>query len=114
MGSFWARFFVTFWCLLFTAHTMADPSGYDIETAKLRCSKVSKNPKVLYRPDLNKALSPEDMAKKFSEIYQSGKRLSHHATFDAAQKQFLLYHNSVGGIKPVRISSFLYKDSLTK
>ncbi len=55
-----------------------------------RCTAPASDEPIVYGSDFKWDYSPEEMAARFPEIYESGKRLSQRARFDAETGTFIL------------------------
>ena len=68
-------------------------TGLDLEESKSRCLEKYTESVLLFSNDLQWHLSPTQMNSRFKEIYNSGKRLPLHSTYEIATDQFFLHLN---------------------
>lgn len=92
----------------FAVNTYA--SGFDLNVAKQRCGADNSSSPILYSSDLQWGVTRQEMTDKFLWVYESGKRLPRHSTYDASQDQFYIYYKSYGdGLSKVKINELFIK-----
>ncbi|MCB0379008.1 MAG: hypothetical protein KDD33_10995 [Bdellovibrionales bacterium] len=85
-------------------------SGFNLEEAKVRCASDFVHSKTLYSNDVHWGYSIEEMAQDFTTIYNSGKRLSYHSTYDAITDNFYVhYDDSNNKTYPVKLTKGFIK-----
>ena len=65
-------------------------TGLSFEESRRRCAGHGPRGRELYYTDLRWHMTRDEMRQRFDEIYYSGKRLPHHATYDPPTDRFLL------------------------
>lgn len=96
--------------MFFSSHLWAaNKTSFKIDDSKQRCQTPYENSKKLYMNTFSWGMTPDFMAAKFDEVYQSDERLNYHAFYDSSKNQFYLYKDNSSGIKKVRITENFIK-----
>lgn len=93
------------------AENLEDLSRFDqqLQTAKTRCAPAKSTDPAIYQSDFRWNYDLDAMAARYTEIYQSGKRLAKRAYFNPEANQFFLQYSEIDGTdSPVPLTdSFL-------
>lgn len=87
----------------------SNPSYYDIEEAKTRCTTHFSDSPKLYMNEFSWGYTLEGMAAKFEEVYQSGNRIGRHANYNEATDSFSLYLGQYDNDTPFEITENFIK-----
>jgi hypothetical protein len=89
--------------IICTAAIANNSSGFDLELSKKRCAPPTADEPLVYNSDFKWHYTLEQMAQRFDEIYNSGKRLDARAFYDSKSDQFFLVHRGFNSTNLVKI-----------
>ncbi|MAV89801.1 MAG: hypothetical protein CL676_00155 [Bdellovibrionaceae bacterium] len=99
------RYLLVFTSLFLTFSAFAGSTAFDFELSKERCSKPTAEEPAVYSSDFHWSFTPKEMALKFTEIYESGKRLPERVYYDAQEKAFVFPNKTYKGeLKIIRVT----------
>lgn len=75
----------------------------DLDLAKQRCAPQTESDLILYASDFKWGYEIQEMRDRFTEIYQSGKRLTKRAYYDPAADKFIFPYESLGNSHKIEI-----------
>lgn len=89
-----------------TSFANNDDSAFNLEKSKQRCAQTNSEDLPLYSSEFQWWYSRKEMAKKFDEVYQSGKRLPKRAFYNHKDEEFYVPRKSISGnTELVRLSA---------
>lgn len=98
---------------LMSLSAFAEPSGFDLELSKKRCAAPTADEPIVYNSDFRWNYTLPEMAQRFEEIYNSGKRLDARAFYSKEDDQFYLTHRGFNTVNRVKINE-LFIRSVTR
>ncbi len=92
-----------------SSQAVAEASGFNLELSKQRCTPAAPGELVVYNSDFKWSYTLPEMAQRFREIYNSGKRLDARAYYDRKTNQFYLTHRGFNTSNKVKIDENFIK-----